>query len=241
MYNIWICLMRLIRVFNFNLLGHIAQPPCQGRTTVRGRQTHGLYTALFNGPWMRKFEQNPAEKCKTSIYRNFIAFLSQLYRFFLRKITVFRSNSDIFALKCEKSCRFQVRLWHFRTQMRKIVRTVLSQMPVMTSVVWWHYLNPNPQDTPCACWSSDMQLLLPSLHPPRDPSSPSCQRTGWWGLGNPPDRRRALQCKLMEGKGTRWDCFHVIFGGNSKCQKMESHLGDIHEQLTPSLVWEEPI
>ena len=103
MYNIWICLMRLIRVFNFNLLGHIAQPPCQGRTTVRGRQTHGLYTALFNGPWMRKFEQNPAEKCKTSIYRNFIAFLSQLYLFF------------------SKNYRFQVKQWHFRTQMRKIV------------------------------------------------------------------------------------------------------------------------
>ena len=208
MYNIWTWLMRLILVFNFNLLGHIAQPPCQGRTTVRGRQTHGLYTALFNGPWRSlnaKIRAKSSRKMQnvnlSQLYRIFIATLSL---FFLRKITVFRSNRDIFAFKCEK----------YRAIARRFV--------------------PNASHDTCCLMtlskskpSGHTMCLLVVRYAITSPIFASSQRSvqsklskNWLvGTGQPTWPAQGTAVQAHGRQGTRWDGFHVIYGGNSKCQK----------------------
>lgn len=122
-------LMRLMCVFNFNLLGHIAQPPRQGRTTVRGRQTHGLYCAL-RVPECENSSKIQPKKPK----RQFIATLSHFYRnfiaFFFCEKCLFSGQTLTFSHSNAKNCaiarRFVANASHDKCWLMTLSKSKLS-------------------------------------------------------------------------------------------------------------------
>ena len=215
-------LMRLICVFSFDLLGHIAQPPGQGRTTVRTRQTHGLYTLHFR---KIQWSLNPKIWAKSSrkmrninlsqLYRIFIATLSL---FFCRKMSTFMKFSHSNAKKPALSHPFVPNASHDKCWMT-LSKSKLSGQAMCLLV--FRYTTTSP------IFASSQRSVQSKL------SKNWCvgARQPTW-----PAQATAVQVHGRQGNPMGW--FGCFVRGQQQHAKMESHLWEIYKQITPPLGWE---